>query len=482
MFLRNVRTLYSNTARISFSSACNHSVNRLPTTTKRGHTQTFLTPNFQQDPRFVVAGTFSAKRFYSSSKDDINKPPYNLLKLNDMGFNLTTFDCHKWHVEQGEAIKTGDVLLEIQCRYKSSFWHDNFVTTTVRAKQSGYLAKMLVNENTSKKIPVDTPIAVIAENESDLRYSKKIDLFIENTAKKKTVAATINVGESCIGERYTGTLNGKDGLIYHTGELKDNKPHGQGTLTYADGSLYSGGWKDGKLHGEGTFTGADGRLYSGGWKDDKKHGQGTFTGSKGSLYMYVGEWKDNKRHGHGTLTDTDGNSYSGGWKDDKFHGEGTFVYADGDSYSGEWKYGGFKDSKYHGEGTLTGVSVLTDEYLGSRVLVQWYGGRTYLGTFDKMSSSGRYHITYDDGDVRNYSLQRTIHGDLFALNREKTDDIHRFIIQDTKKHKTYTNTAKKKTVDATINVGERTSAQKRRAQRSTGMFQCFYRLVEWYRW
>ena len=80
--------------------------------------------------------------------------------------------------------------------------------------------------------------------------------------------------------------------------------------------------------------------------------------------------------------------------------------------------------------SLTGVPVLTDEYLGSRVLVQWYGGRTYIGTFDKMSSSGQYHITYDDGDERNYTLQRSVHGDLFALNRERTDDIHRFIIQD----------------------------------------------------
>ena len=88
--------------------------------------------------------------------------------------------------------------------------------------------------------------------------------------------------------------------------------------------------------------------------------------------------------------------------------------------------------------SLTGVPVLTDEYLGRRVLVQWYGSRVYLGTFDKMSSSGQYHITYDDGDERNYTLQRSVHGDLFALNRERTDDIHRFIIQDTK-HNTESN-------------------------------------------
>ena len=67
-----------------------------------------------------------------------------------------TFDCHKWHVQPGEAIKTGDVLLEVL--------HDNFFTTTVRAKQSGYLAKMLVNENTSKKIPSLTMLPLLVKN------------------------------------------------------------------------------------------------------------------------------------------------------------------------------------------------------------------------------------------------------------------------------------------------------------------------------
>ena len=48
--------------------------------------------------------------------------------------------------------------------------------------------------------------------------------------------------------------------------------------TYAvDGEQYVGEWKDDKPHGQGTNTFADGYKYVGEWKDDKPHGQGTFT-------------------------------------------------------------------------------------------------------------------------------------------------------------------------------------------------------------
>ena len=50
------------------------------------------------------------------------------------------------------------------------------------------------------------------------------------------------------------------------GRFKDDKEHGKGTYTYADGRKYAGQWKDGELHGEGTFTWADGTvLHQGEW-------------------------------------------------------------------------------------------------------------------------------------------------------------------------------------------------------------------------
>jgi hypothetical protein len=48
------------------------------------------------------------------------------------------------------------------------------------------------------------------------------------------------------------------GLMY-VGEWKNDKWHGQGTLTFASGGEYVGEFKDNERHGEGTYTSADGR-------------------------------------------------------------------------------------------------------------------------------------------------------------------------------------------------------------------------------
>ena len=90
----------------------------------------------------------------------------------------------------------------------------------------------------------------------------------------------------------------------------------------------------------GTYVWEDGQKYVGDWKDDKQHGQGTLTSASGN--KYVGEYKDSMWHGHGTLTWTDGNNYVGEFNDGKRHGQGTFTYADGSKYVGE-----YKDSKKH---------------------------------------------------------------------------------------------------------------------------------------
>ena len=58
------------------------------------------------------------------------------------------------------------------------------------------------------------------------------------------------------------------GHLTYTGERNsDGKPHGQGSVTYADGETYSGQFKDGERNGQGTYTYADGTVvYTGEWK------------------------------------------------------------------------------------------------------------------------------------------------------------------------------------------------------------------------
>ena len=65
-----------------------------------------------------------------------------------------------------------------------------------------------------------------------------------------------------------GTMTFADGTTY-TGEFKDDESNGQGTKTFADGSTYTGQWKDGEANGLGTETLPDGTKRTGEWKDGK---------------------------------------------------------------------------------------------------------------------------------------------------------------------------------------------------------------------
>ncbi len=49
----------------------------------------------------------------------------------------------------------------------------------------------------------------------------------------------------------------------YSGEVVDNKPHGQGILTLPDGSMYTGAFVDGKMQGTGTWTKPDGKEVTG---------------------------------------------------------------------------------------------------------------------------------------------------------------------------------------------------------------------------
>ena len=63
----------------------------------------------------------------------------------------------------------------------------------------------------------------------------------------------------------TPVLNPIDRFIHqkvydyeYKGEYKDNKRHGQGTFTFADGEKYEGEYKNGKRNGKGTYYYASG--------------------------------------------------------------------------------------------------------------------------------------------------------------------------------------------------------------------------------
>lgn len=87
-------------------------------------------------------------------------------------------------------------------------------------------------------------------------------------------------------------------------------------LVFGNGCCYSGQVRDGKANGFGTMRWPDGDVYRGEMRDNLKHGYGEST----SLGVrYEGEWCDNKRHGRGCETNAKGDIIRKGvWNDGQF--------------------------------------------------------------------------------------------------------------------------------------------------------------------
>ena len=187
----------------------------------------------------------------------------------------------------------------------------------------------------------------------------------------------------------------------YVGEWKNDKQHGQGTYTWANGEKYVGEWKNGNKHGQGTFTWADGEKYVGEWQDDNRTGQGTYSYPNGN--KHVGGYKDNKRYGQGTHTYASGEKYVGEYKDNKRHGQGTYSWADGEKYVGEWK-----NNKRNGQGTNTwgpNSEWAGDKYFGEykddkkhgQGFYNFANGDKYFGVWQDDKMHGQATYTYADG-------------------------------------------------------------------------------------
>jgi len=98
------------------------------------------------------------------------------------------------------------------------------------------------------------------------------------------VAVFCLIISGCLGGGTMGDLPDCE-TLYGAGVWTDC----QGTLTYAYGE-YVGEWKGGQFHGQGILTWPDGSKYVGEFKDGKHHGQGTFTYADG--FQEEGRWQD----------------------------------------------------------------------------------------------------------------------------------------------------------------------------------------------
>ena len=140
------------------------------------------------------------------------------------------------------------------------------------------------------------------------------------------------------------SIKSSDGSKY-IGDFKNNKLHGQGTLTLTNGAVYVGAFKNDTLSGQGTFTYPNGTVHVGEYRQNKPNGQGILYYNNGD--KFVGVFRKGERHGYGEFTSPTGNGYVGQYKNNKRHGRGTYTYPNGDKYVGEYKH-----NKRHGEGRM----------------------------------------------------------------------------------------------------------------------------------
>ena len=113
----------------------------------------------------------------------------------------------------------------------------------------------------------------------------------------------------------------------YVGEWKDDKPHGDGTITYSNGNRYVGEFGDGHPNGDGAYTYAHGDKYIGEITDGEPNGSGTYAFADGD--KYVGEIKNGKKHGQGTYTFADGETFVGHFEDGARRGHGISYGSDG---------------------------------------------------------------------------------------------------------------------------------------------------------
>lgn len=146
---------------------------------------------------------------------------------------------------------------------------------------------------------------------------------IESEAAKTYVAGLLFHGAT-----YSGYVN------------EDRQPDGKGTMTYSDGSEYTGDWENGIRQGKGTMKYSNG-TYDGEWENDKKNGEGTYVWNDGKTYE--GAYVNDVRSGEGIfsgwidLTNGYSGTYYGESQNDQFNGYGSFLFDNGDKFEGTYK-------------------------------------------------------------------------------------------------------------------------------------------------
>lgn len=196
-----------------------------------------------------------------------------------------------------------------------------------------------------------------------------------------------------------GTLTFPDGSTYE-GSFASGRAQGDGRLVTATGDTFDGQWHGDCAHGTGRYNYREGGSYEGQWYQDEKSGQGTEVYKNGS--EYIGEFKSGRKHGHGQfLTNSGAVLFDGRMQYDKMHGDGCYRFPDGRTYEGQWIQG-----QMHGIGTLEWADGL--KYLGSMFknerhgdgFLKWPNGQTYRGQWKTGKQEGHGTVKLPSGEEK----------------------------------------------------------------------------------
>lgn len=250
------------------------------------------------------------------------------------------------------------------------------------------------------------------------------------------------------GVRQRGTLTYRNGTIY-SGEFKGDEPNGQGTITYSSKVVYEGNVKGIELikYGEGKLIYSDLTIYKGLFENDRPAKKGYLSFPDGS--SYEGDCRNGKPHGAGLLTLFNDHKLSGNFYEGVFLGEGRLemgdreiigifhgnqcpakglvVFPNGDTYEGDLLNG-----KMHGVGTFTSKKMSLsykgqfkeDVFHGDGLLI-YPNGESYQGAFVEgkrcgkgtLEKKGTYPCTYiglfEDDQIKGQGLLSYANQDWF---------------------------------------------------------------------
>jgi CHAT domain-containing protein len=127
-----------------------------------------------------------------------------------------------------------------------------------------------------------------------------------------------------------------------------------GTVSFDNGSVYTGEFSKGRINGKGVYeyaatSSTSAGRYSGEFVNGARHGYGTYTYDAGGIY--VGAHRNNNFEGNGKITYPNGDSYEGEFFEGLPNGKGEGQFASGVRWKGTW---------YAGNPQGPGITTLSD--------------------------------------------------------------------------------------------------------------------------